>query len=263
MRSYSTKISLTKNARGIYSLDPTLGCNSGTSEGKAKGCYNDCYAAKISKMYGYDFNKTVLRSFTNETHKHKIRKQITKIPLPFVRMGTMGDPSENWEHTLNICRIISDTHQLNLFPQSKKEIVIITKHWKSLTESQLLELSKYGICINTSISALDEYLVDTALCEYERIKPYCKSILRIVSCDFNLANKTGHRLHKIQERLFKSGAILDTVFRVSRKNKLVLDGVINIKESKFLGKKCYISKYNKKTYFGKCSTCLEMCGVKL
>ena len=28
--------------------------------------------------------------------------------------------------------------------------------------------------------------------------------------------------------------------------------IIKIKETKFLGKKCNVSKYNKKTYFGNC-----------
>ena len=48
-----------------------------------------------------------------------------------------------------------------------------------------------------------------------------------------------------------------------KNNKLVKDGIINVKKSKFLGKNALISKYNKKTYLGKCSTCKEMCGIKM
>lgn len=263
MQEYTNKITLSQNSRGIYSIDPSMGCASGMAL-NTKGCYNDCYAARYSKKYGYDFSKTVLRFFENESHKHKIIKQISKIDLPFIRMGTSGDPSENWAHTIDICKAISEKHQLSLWEKPQKEIVIITKHWNTLTNVQLSMIGKMNICINTSVSALDNYsLMETGVEQFKRLKPYCKSILRIVSCDFNLQNKEGNRLHKIQMKLFKESPTLDTVFRCSPSNKYVVDGIINIKKTKFLGKKCYVSKYNRKTYFGKCANCLEMCGAKM
>lgn len=254
MREYSTKISLTKNSRGIYSLDTSIGCKAGMSN-ETGGCYNDCYAAKSAKLYGYDFSKTVLRSFENEKQRRKIVNQINKIPLDFVRIGTSGDPSENWEHTFTI---------LNQIKNCNKQIVIITRHWTNLTESQLLFLSEINICINTSISALDKPdLMTNCLLQYERIKPYCKSVLRIVSGNFNLDNQIGHKMAKIQSDLFKHKGTIDTVLRVGRSNKFVKDGIINVSESTFLGKKALISKYNKSTYFGKCLTCHEMCGLNV
>ena len=43
-----------------------------------------------------------------------------------------------------------------------------------------------NIIINTSISALDnDYEIEYKLNQYNNLKKYCKSILRIVSCDFN------------------------------------------------------------------------------
>lgn len=263
MRQYSNRISLTKNSRGVYSLDPTLGCHSGTINNK-NGCYNDCYAAKISRAYGYDFTKTVVRDFENVSHVAETINAIDRIPLPFVRMGTMGDPSENWVHTLNICRLISLRDQLSLFSRVPKEIVIITKHWNNLTDAQVLLLTKYNICINTSVSALDPpEQLRNGVTQYERLIPYCKSILRIVSADFNSGNEIGVALAKVQEGLFKNAKTLDTVLRVAKGNPYVLDGIINIKRGNFMGKKQYLSKYNKKTYVGKCSTCLEMCGVNI
>ena len=263
MREYTNKITLTKNGRGVYSLDPSLGCYSGT-KGNKKGCYNDCYAARYSKKYGYDFSKTVLRFFESESHKHRIIKEISKIEMSFIRMGTSGDPSEDWNHTLSICKAISTDYQLSLFEQPKKQIVIITKHWTNLTNDQLNEISRYDICINTSVSALDnEDLLNNGVEQYKRLKPYCKSILRIVFCDFNLFNENGLRLHKLQKRLFENDSTIDTVFRCSPKNQYVQDGIIKIKETKFMGKKCYVSKYNRKTFFGKCSNCLEMCGAAM
>ena len=62
MREYSNKITRTQNDRGIYGIDHSIGCTSGMSENK-RGCYNDCYAAKSAKLYGYDFSKTVLSYF--------------------------------------------------------------------------------------------------------------------------------------------------------------------------------------------------------
>lgn len=254
MREYSTTISLTKNKRGIFSLDPSIGCNSGMKN-ESGGCYNDCYAAKSSKLYGYDFNKTVLRDFINELHRRKIVNQINKITLPFIRMGTSGDPSENWEHTIHILKKIENCN---------KEIVLIVRHWQNLSNEQLKYLSTINVCINTSISALDkDYLRENGLYQFHRIKPYCKSVLRIVSCSFNNENKEGKRLNEIQNTLFENHPILDTVLRVNKNNKFVKNQIINVVKSKFLGKNALISKYNRKTYFGKCSTCIELCGIKL
>jgi hypothetical protein len=263
MREYSNKISFTKNSRGIYSLDTTIGCTSGTIENK-KGCYNDCYASRIAKIYGYDFSKTVKRDFENIKHLYKIRREIKRIKFPFIRMGTMGDPSEDWEHTIKICELIQFEEQLSIFYEKPKEIVIITKHWTNLTESQMIRLSKMNICINTSISALDnENQLNNCLVQYETLKKYCKSILRIVSFDFNLENEKGLKYHNIQKVLFDKYTMLDTVFRSSKNNILVTDGIIKIKQTKFLGKNTLVSKYNKKTFFGKCKNCQELCGVNM
>jgi hypothetical protein len=252
MREYSKTISLTKNARGVYSLDPSIGCASGM-QNEHGGCFGECYAAKSSKLYGYDFSKTVLRDFETEYHRRLVVKQIDRIKLDFVRMGTSGDPSENWEHTINICKKIDNCN---------KQIVIITKHWTNLTDEHLHYLSTINVCINTSVSALDKIeLIDNAVEQYKRLKPFCKSVLRIVSCDFNKDNPEGFKRSLIQDSLFKNESTLDTVLRVNKNNKYAKDGIINISETTFLGKKCHVSKFNRKTYFGKCSNCHEMCGI--
>lgn len=263
MRTYSNKITLSKNSRGIYSLDPSLGCHSGTVDNK-NGCYGDCYAVRLSRAYGYNFSNTVLRYFESEKHKESIVKKIDKIPLPFVRMGTMGDPSEDWEHTLDVCEQISIRQQLSLFSFKHKDIVIITRHWKTLTDSQLKRLKSFPICVNTSVSALDEPdILNSCLEQYERLKPYCKSLIRVISCNFNLENKAGHAMHKVQQRLFSYPGFIDTVFRPSKNNPFVTSGVINVKKEVFNGKPQLASKFNRKTYMGKCSSCKEMCGVNI
>ena len=128
--------------------------------------------------------------------------------------------------------------------------------------SQLNRIKNLNICINTSVSAIDNNLYKN-IEEYELLKNYCKSILRVVSFDFNTKNKKGLDYDLIQTWIFNNYDVLDTVFRTSKSNPLYKDGIINIKETKFLGKKCYISKKNKKTYFGNCINCLEKCGLKM
>lgn len=253
MREYKSAISLTHNSRGVYCLDTSMGCSSGMKN--KGGCYNDCYAAKSAKIYGYDFSKTVFRYFKDRKHERQIVNSINKIKLDFVRIGCSGDPSENWDHTINILKVIA---------RCTKEIVIITKHWTLLTDEQLNYLSTINVCINTSVSALDKpELLTRSLTQYNRLKPYCKSILRIVSCDFNLGNETGRELSVIQDFLFKNQSVLDTVFRPGKKNPLVTDGIINTKTGLFNGSKALMSKFKRKTYIGDCNKCHEMCGIKM
>lgn len=263
MRTYNNIISLSKNERGIYDLDTIKGCESGLKY-KENGCYNDCYAYKTAKRYGIDFSKSIERNFLNNSHKQKIINQIKKIKMPFIRIGCTGDPSENWEHTINIIKQLKEVTQLSLFNESTKEIVIITRHWKKLKDSQLEEIKKYNICINTSISALDDdFLIKDCLEQYNRLKPYCKSVLRVITADFNLNNKKGFELNEIQKKLLKNENVIDTVFRPSSKNDFVVENIINVKKMGFMKSKALVSKFNKKTFLGKCENCLEMCGINL
>jgi hypothetical protein len=262
MKKYKSIITLSKNERGIWDLDTIKGCKTGI-ELNQKGCYGDCYAAKTAKRYGIDFSISVNREFINEAHRKQIVRQIEKIDMPFIRIGCSGDPSENWQHTLKIISEIRNEKQLLLFDlKSKKQIVIITRHWKTLTDSELNELAKYNVCVNTSVSALDsESLINNSLEQYNRLKPYCKSVLRIVSCDFNLENETGKNLAEIQNSLFKNTDVIDTIFRPSKSNYFVNNNIINTSKARFMKTQSLVSKFNRKTYLGKCAGCKEMCGI--
>ena len=166
----------------------------------------------------------------------------------------MGDPSEDWQHTIDVCKIIS---------KSEKPIVIITKHWNILTNEQLEEIKELNICINTSISALDnDDEIGTRLNQYNRLKKYCKSVLRIVSCDFNLKNHEGYLRSKIQKELFKNENVIDTIFRPSKNNPLILNKIINVEKVKFLKSEVLTSIFNKNTYLGDCNNCPDLCGTK-
>ena len=260
---FSNKITLMKNSRGVYDLDTSKGCCSGIKENE-NGCYGDCYAARYSKRYGYNFSKTVFRYFEDEYHIREIIDEINTIDMPFVRFGVTGDPSEDWEHTIKIIEEISKVRQLNLFGLKKRDIVIITKHWNTLTNDQLERLSKLNVCINTSVSALDKpSLLRMRLDQYNKLKFYCRSVLRVVSCSFNIDNPIGKKLNKIQNKLFNNKYVLDNILRVSQNNELATNGIINIEKIRFLKKDSYISRHNKDTYIGSCSKCPEMCGINL
>jgi hypothetical protein len=182
--------------------------------------------------------------------------------MPFVRMGTMGDPSEDWEHTLNICSLIKTQGQHELFHRPTTPIVIVTKHWKVLSEKQLKLLPKYVECINTSISAIDDYAATMdRIKQYKRLKHYCKSILRVVTFDFNLNSKRGRKYNDIQEEIINKYNVLETVFRTTRQNRLVVEGIINITKIKFLRSRTYVSKRNPGTYMGYCRGCPDVCGL--
>jgi len=252
MREYKNTITLTKNGRGIWTLDPIMGCKTGL-EKNSKGCFSDCYAARTARIYGYDFSKNVLRYFNNEKHLKSIINKINKLNFDFIRMGNSGDPSEDWEHTISILEKLKGIN---------KEVVIITRHWNKLTINQLERISKLNVCINTSISPIDDDL-HSSIEQYEILKKYCKSILRCVSFDFNTKNSKGMEYSMVQDWVFNTYDVLDTVFRCSKSNPLYKDGIIRIKETKFLGKKCNISKFNRKTYFGNCDNCIEKCGVNM
>ena len=191
--------------------------------------------------------------FYDVKHETSIIDTIKNIDMPFIRIGEMGDPSEYWEHTFDVCSKIYE---------AGKPIVIITKHWKTIPDNLLKYLSKYGIIIHTSISALDsKNQIKYRLQQYNLLKDYCKSILRVVTCDFNLHDTLGIHLNEIQENLLKNDNIIETIFRVNLKNDLVQNHTINVKRKQFLKSKVLCSIRNEKTFFGYCSKCKEMCGI--
>jgi hypothetical protein len=268
MKTYKNEITLIRNSRGCYILDTVKGCPAGAMY-DGRGCYADCYAKNIARRYGFDFEEIRLREFSNDksqlwlfgfsdkSHTEKIIREIRAADMPFIRIGEMGDPSLAWEHTLKVCHEISPTG---------KDIVIITKHWKKIPDELLDSVASLPLCVNTSVSALDdERLIDVRLEQYERLKKVCKSVLRIVSCDFNTDHADGLDRSIVQKELFKlaNGNCIDTVFRPRADNPFVLKNIIKTKKVKFGGSVGLASIYNQKTYFGSCGTCPELCGVAM
>ena len=109
-----------------------------------KGCYNDCYSLKTAKRYGIDFSKSIERSFFNEAHRLQIVRQIEKIDMDFIRIGCTGDPSENWEHTLNIIKQIREN---SAAPENPITMVnLLPKYFTPSFTSPLGGYSLFGLC---------------------------------------------------------------------------------------------------------------------
>lgn len=263
MKKYRNTINLNQNSRGCYIIDTVKGCS--YTKAVPNGCYGECYAANIANRYNFNFSEPVKRDFIYDKgqlyfegfydlkHESQIIRQINNIEMPFVRIGEMGDPSEFWEHTLNISETLK---------QSGKKIVIVTKHWKNINSKLLDKLD--GITINTSISAMDsKEQIKNRLTQYNRLKSYCNSILRVVTCDFNVNNEHGYNMNKIQNNLLKNDNIIETVFRPSNNNDLVKYDIIKVKMKHFIKGKVLASARNDNIYFGDCRNCLEMCGINL
>jgi hypothetical protein len=229
------------------------------------GCYGLCYAAKIAKLYNYDFSKSVSRKINYGNNKQLklfknvftgwspyILKIVKRHKLKWFRIGTMGDPCHNWPLTVELCE------WLGIF----KIPVIITKHWITLPDDMLPIIRKTNTVVNTSISALDsKQEIKNRINQFERLKEFgIRSILRIVSCNFGNTNN-GKNLNKIQNTLLNNKPIIDNPLRIPPNDKRVINGDIIIKRVKDINSFSYISVLNNNTYIGKCIGCPDQCGV--
>lgn len=241
------------NEKGVLDVDTVKGCTAGMRARPDGGCYNSCYAAKIAKFRGIDFGFSVKRVAYSPLHRKEIERAVINSPLGFFRIGTMGDPCHAWEHT------IETVEWLSHFAVP----VIITKHWKRATDSQLFRLIKCDAIINVSLSALD---TNSELRHRKReLFRYVElggvSIARVISCDFIRSHPEGERMGMIQDELFRLPFMLDNPLRVSASHWLVRDGIIRLTKIKDLNAVRTISLANPNTYLGHCNSCSELCGV--
>jgi len=215
------------------------------------GCYNHCYANKISKLYGYDFTQSIVRKFISEDWAH-IRNTVNNHNLSFFRIGTMGDPCHDWVFTMEICDWLGKL----------RTPVVITKHWNPLTDLEIKQLARSGVIINTSISALDsEVERKYRLGQFERLKAHgLRSVLRIVSANFG-ETMNGKKLRAVQDELFNNYPIIDNPLRLPLNDKRVLSGDIFVDRHKDLGGGSIVSIVNNKTYLGHCKECPDQCGL--
>ena len=170
LKSYSDILTATVNRKGVLDVDTVKGCHFGMKKYPNGGCYGLCYAAKSASVYGFDFSKSVVRKKINCA---PIEKSIKYHRLPWFRVGTMGDPSYDWDFTVMVCE------WLGRFSIP----VIVTKHWIALSNAHIRILKKCNAVINTSISPLDsESEIEYRMNTYKLLNDLgVRSVLRVAA----------------------------------------------------------------------------------
>ena len=253
IKAYKNELTADVNDKGVLDIDTVKGCTAGMGAYKNTGCYGTCYANKIAKFRGIDFTKSVSRKVYSFAHARKIENAVKNAPEGFFRVGTMGDPCHDWEHTVNIIEWLSQY----AVP------ILVTKHWYKASENQMNRLIKCGTILNTSLSALDTNAqLKHRKNEHEKYKKLGgHAVARIVSCDFNENNEIGKKMLEIQNSLFKLTPIIDNPLRVSFSHELVKSGAILLTMAFDINSKRTISIKNKDVYLGKCADCQDKCGL--
>lgn len=252
-RLYQNILTADVNEKGVLDVDTVKGCAAGMNARPGTGCYGACYAANIARFRGIDFSRAVVREVGDAGNTKAIERAVRNAPEGFFRVGTMGDPSHAWEHTVRVIEWLA--------PFAVP--VIVTKHWLRATDGQLARLVLCGAVLNTSVSALD---TPAELAHRERqIKRYRVlggvSVARVVSCDFNTEHDEGRAMSEVQARLFTIRPTLDNPLRVPRTHGLVQRGVIRVRATQDLAALRTMSVVNPNTYVGHCSACPDKCGL--
>lgn len=254
LKKYSDRLTADVNQKGVLDVDTVKGCTAGMNAIPGHGCYSSCYAAKIAKFRGIDFTVAVARRVQSVADARQIEEAVRSAPEGFFRVGTMGDPSHEWEHT------VVTIEWLAKFAVP----VIVTKHWMTASTNQLSRLVACGAVLNTSISALDTPAqLAHRRSQIERYRDLGGvSVSRVVSCEFNTEHELGKAMAEIQERLFQLQPVIDNPLRVPKSHWLVQQGIIKVEPVLDLSKTpVSMSLLNKDSYVGHCSACQDKCGL--
>lgn len=252
LKEYKPYLSAHLNRKGVLDIDTVKGCELGMTAYPDGGCYGVCYACKTARLYGYDFTKSVSRKIGKSEHIH-VENIVKKHNAPWFRTGNMGDPSHNWDHTVDICEWLGKF----------KIPVVVTKHWIPMSNNHAVALKKCGTVVNTSTSPLDtkeeiEYRVNT----FKWLKEFgIKSVLRVVSVKCGPTGK-GNELNRVQKEIFKNAPIIENPLRIPMTDKRVILGDIIIQRHKDKGGGSTVSVLNSSAFIGPCNICPDQCGVK-
>lgn len=256
-RDYQTGLTATENDKGVLDLDVVKGCSGGMQAHPDGGCYGSCYAARIAKRRGLDFGKSVSRYPRTPAEVAAMVRFIRLSPLPFVRIGVMGDPSHDWTGTARVARFVAPY----------KPVVIITKHWSHATDADLRALAHPSITVNTSCSALDtEAELAHRLEQHERMRAAgVRAFVRVISCDFDRSTPEGERMGAVQDNLFTldNGRVVRCdALRTSTTNPLVESGIIRLRKVFDLHSEVNMSLCDDSIYIGRCDECPDLCGAR-
>jgi hypothetical protein len=252
-RQYHDSITASVNAKGCMDVDTVKGCTEGMRQ--EGGCYGECYAAKIATRYGIAFEHSVSRGFVDRwQHRDILVRQLRMHPLTWYRIGVMGDPSHAWDHTLTVIR--------HLRP-AEKTAVIVTKHWRTLSDDHISQLLELDVVVHTSTSGLDtEAQTRHRVGQYERLKHYgVRSANRVVTCAF-ADTEWGREGQRRQDYLLTLGPVIDTPLRLQSTNPRVVSGdLLTTRRTDALGGGTLLSLHDPDVFLGNCADCPDQCGV--
>lgn len=252
LRKYRPVITASENQKGVLDVDTVKGCACGMAR-YSGGCYEECYANKTAHMYGIDFGASVTRKATPRAFRQVFFK-VKEHSASWYRIGTFGDPSHDWDATIDIIE--------RLHPTGKKA-VIITKHWNPLSMPHMIRLLELGAVVNTSTSALDtQSEIEYRLDQFLQLKALgVKSVLRVVTCKFGDTN-WGREKRAVQGFLLSHSPVIDNPLRASKSNPRVISGdIILERRNDSIGGGKLISIHNDNIYIGHCSKCPDQCGA--
>jgi len=254
-RRYHDAITATANAKGCMDVGTVKGCSMGMHT-QPDGCYGECYAAKIARFRGLDFGRSVRRGFVDQwQHRDILIRQLRAHPLTWYRIGVMGDPSHEWQHTLNVIRCLRP---------AEKTAVIVTKHWQALSDDQLSKMLELDVVVHTSTSGLDtEAQTHHRVRQLRRLQHYgIRSINRVVTCAFGDTD-WAQECQRRQDYLLSLGPVIDTPLRVRPDNPRVMSGeLLTTRRADSVGGGTLLSLHRPDVFIGHCAECPDQCGVE-
>lgn len=250
---YRSRLTAVINQKGVLDVDTVKGCAIGLNAHPDGGCYGECYANKTATRYGIDFAVSVSRKIHLATF-WKVFQTVQRHSASWYRIGTAGDPSHDWGNTLTVCEALRETGKVP---------VIITKHWKVLSDSSIQRLKTVHAVVNTSTSGLDsDAEIAHRVKQIERLKVAgVRSVCRVVTCRYG-ETEWAKRCNEKQNYLLSLSPVIDNPLRASQTNARVLSGeIILTKREDAIGGGKYLSLNNASTYLGTCEGCPDQCGV--
>ena len=255
LRRYEDAIAVSVNRKGVIDVDTVKGCTLGMRAYPDGGCYGECYAAKIAARNGIAFDESVSRCFVDQwQHRDILVKQLLNEDAIWYRIGVMGDPCHNWNHTINVVNCLRPAH---------KTAVAITKHWVPLSDDHLSRLRDLDVVVHTSVSGMDTgaelryrvgQLARLAECGI-------RSFARVVTCEYGDSAWARGAAAKQQE-LLALPLVIDNPLRPSPSNPRVLNADILVsRREDSIGGGTLVSLHDGSVFLGHCGDCPDQCGV--
>jgi hypothetical protein len=201
---------------------------------------------------------SVSRAFVDRRqHIDVCINQLIKTGAEWYRIGVMGDPCHDWDHTLNV---------IHALRHAKMVAVIITKHWTTLSDHHLSKLKDLSVVVNTSTSGLDtDAEFRHRVNQIERLRANgIPSVNRVITCEYTGSTLWSRECAERQRVLLAIKPMIDNPLRVSKDNPHLLSGEIKATwRPDSIGGGKLVSAHSEDVYLGHCAPCPDQCAAGL